>query len=93
MVLFSATILCKIYFITPGSLQAFLPHALTTVGGCSSFSFDTPASDVQEKFFPFKWTDILCDEGRMVLHSSKTEHNPIKESRVVPLFPGVATTP
>jgi len=34
-----------------------------------------------------KWTDILWDTDRMVIHSPKTEGYEGKETRIVPLFP------
>lgn len=34
-----------------------------------------------------RWEDIDWERGRMRVHSSKTEHHPGKESRVLPIFP------
>jgi integrase len=34
-----------------------------------------------------RWGDVHWDEGRMTVHSPKTEHHPGGESRLVPLFP------
>ena len=36
-----------------------------------------------------KWTDIDWDQGKILIHSPKTEHHPNGESRLVPLFPEV----
>ena len=34
-----------------------------------------------------KWADVNWEKGRMLVHSSKTEHHPGGESRLVPIFP------
>lgn len=36
-----------------------------------------------------RWTDILWDQNRMRIHSSKTEHHEGKEKRLVPIFPEI----
>jgi hypothetical protein len=38
-----------------------------------------------------RWNDIDFEKGRMRVHSPKTEHHEGKESRLVPLFPELAT--
>ena len=37
-----------------------------------------------------RWSDINWGEGRMLIHSPKTEHHEGGESRLVPLFPELA---
>ena len=41
----------------------------------------------QSELVRLKWTDILWDTDRMVIHSPKTEGYEGKETRIVPLFP------
>lgn len=38
-----------------------------------------------------KWNDVLWDQGRIVVHSPKTEHRPGQEMRVIPMFPELTT--
>ncbi len=58
-------------------LQWRLIIALARYGGLR-----TPSELVR-----LKWTDILWDSDRMVIHSPKTEGYEGKETRIVPLFP------
>jgi integrase len=37
--------------------------------------------------FALKWTDVDWEQGRITVHSPKTEHHPGKDSRTIPLFP------
>jgi integrase len=34
-----------------------------------------------------RWSDINWEQGRMTIHSPKTEHHPGRDSRVMPIFP------
>ena len=34
-----------------------------------------------------RWSDILWDQARIIIHSSKTEHHVSKDRREIPLFP------
>lgn len=42
---------------------------------------------IPSELFALKWSDIHWDDGKMTVHSPKTEHHEGKESRLVPIFP------
>ena len=87
---FSATMLQKGFFVTPEItariLAACPDHTWRLIVVLCRYAGLRCPSEV----LSLKWTDILWDEGRMVVHSPKTEHHPGKESRIVPLFPELA---
>lgn len=39
------------------------------------------------EFLPLQWSDVNRETNRITITSSKTEHNPGGESRVIPIFP------
>jgi integrase len=42
---------------------------------------------IPSELFALKWSDIHWSDGKMTVHSPKTEHHEGKESRLAPIFP------